>query len=84
MSSDSFRKKVDEVNAHLEEICARKDIAIIIHCNINPKWQEYKDSVSDNSPFVLGDSVSSNDISRMKKQRLDNASNTIIGHLNIN
>ena len=28
--------------------------------------------------------VSSNDIIRMKKQRLDNANNTIIGHLNIN
>ena len=25
-------------------------------------WQEYDDSVSDNSPFVIGDSVSSNDI----------------------
>ena len=40
--------------------------------------------VSDNSPFVIGDSVSSNDIIRMKKQRLDNTSCTIIGHLNIN
>ena len=47
-------------------------------------WQEYEDSVSDSSPFVIGDSVSSNDSTRMKKQRLDNASNTIIGHLNIN
>ena len=34
--ADSFRKKVDEVNAHLEEICA-KDIAIITDSNINPK-----------------------------------------------
>ena len=25
-------------------------------------WQEYDDSVSDNSPFVIGDSVSSNGI----------------------
>ena len=32
----------------------------------------------------MGDSVSSNDIIRMKKQRLDNTNNTIIGHLNIN
>ena len=47
-------------------------------------WQKYEDSVSGNSPFVIGDSVSSNDIIRMKKQRLDNANNTIIGHLNIN
>ena len=26
--ADSFKKKVDEVNAHLKEICAKKDIAI--------------------------------------------------------
>ena len=32
----------------------------------------------------MGDSVPSNDIIRMKKQRLDNAYNTITGHLNIN
>ena len=30
-------------------------------------WQEYEDSVGDNSPFVIGDSVSSNGIIRMKK-----------------
>ena len=36
---DSFRKKVDKVNAHLEEICAEKDIAIISHSDINPKRQ---------------------------------------------
>ena len=47
-------------------------------------WQEHEDSASDNSPFVIGDNGSSNDIIRMKKQRLDNATNTIIGHLNIN
>ena len=112
--ADSFREKVGKVNAHLEEICAEKDIAIITHSNINPKrhlnksrlhlndagisvlvrnfkafltnldWQKYEDSVSGNSPSVIGDSVSSNDIIRMKKQRLDNANNTIIGHLNIN
>ena len=35
--ADSFREKVGKVNAHLEEICAEKDIAIITHCNINPK-----------------------------------------------
>ena len=111
---DSFREKVDEVNAHLEEIRALKDIAIITHGNINPKrhlnksrlhlndagisvlvrnfkafltyldGQGYEDRVSDNSPSVVGDSVHSNDIIRMKKQRLDNSSNTIIGHLNIN
>ena len=45
----------------------------------NLDWQRYEDSVSGNSPFVIGDSVSSNDIIRMKKQRLDNANNTIIG-----
>ena len=33
---------------------------------------------------TIGDSVSSSDIIRVEKQRLDNASNTIIGHLNIN
>ena len=33
---DSFKEKVDEVNAHPEEICAEKDIAIITHSNINP------------------------------------------------
>ena len=27
--ADSFRVKVDEVNAHLEEICAKKDMPII-------------------------------------------------------
>ena len=32
---------------------------------------------------MKGDSVSSNNIIRMKKQRLDNANNTIIDHLNI-
>ena len=35
--ADSFREKVGKVNAHLEKICAEKDIAIITHCNINPK-----------------------------------------------
>ena len=35
--ADSFREKVDEVNAHLEETCAEKDIVIITHSNINPK-----------------------------------------------
>ena len=92
--ADSFKAKVDELNAHVEEICAVKDAAIIIHNNINPKrhlnkhksrlhlndagisvlftnfkaflanfdWQEYEDSISINSPFVIGDSVSSNDI----------------------
>ena len=49
----------------------------------NLDWREYEDSVSDNSPFVIGDSVSSSDINKMKKPRLGNASNTIIGHLNI-
>ena len=34
---NKFREKVDKVNAHLEEICAEKDIAIITHSNINPK-----------------------------------------------
>ena len=35
--ADSFREKVGKVNAHLEEICAEKDIAIITHNNINLK-----------------------------------------------
>ena len=37
----------------------------------NLEWKEHEDSVTD--------SVSSNDIIRIKKQRLDNVSNTIIG-----
>ena len=49
----------------------------------NLDWRECEDSVSYNSPFVIGDSVSSNNINKMKKPRLGNASNTIIGHLNI-
>ena len=35
--ADSFREKVAKVKAHLEEICAEKDIAIITNSNINPK-----------------------------------------------
>ena len=50
----------------------------------NLDWQEYEDRVRGNSLLVTGDIVSSNDIITMKKQRLDNANNTIIGHLNIN
>ena len=50
----------------------------------NFDWQYCKDSVSDNFSFVIGDSVSSNDIYRMKTQRLDNSNNTIINHLNLN
>ena len=34
--ADSFRENADEVNVHLEGICAEKD-AIITHSNINPK-----------------------------------------------
>ena len=34
---DSSREKVGKVNAHLEEICAEKDIVIITHSNISPK-----------------------------------------------
>ena len=41
-------------------------------------WQKYEDSVSGNSSFVIDDGVSSNDIIRMKKQRLGNANNTIL------
>ena len=50
----------------------------------NLDWQEYEDRVRGNSLLVTGDIVSSNDIITMKKQRLDNTNNTIIGHLNIN
>ena len=35
--ADSFREKVHEVNARLEEICAEKVIAIITHRNINSR-----------------------------------------------
>ena len=35
--ADNFREKVGKVNAHLEEICAKKDTAIITHSNVNPK-----------------------------------------------
>ena len=90
-------KKLVKVNAHLEERCAEKDIAIITHSNRNIKrhlnksrlhlndvaisvlvrnfeaflsnldWQKYEDSLSGNSPFVTGNSVTSNDIIKMKK-----------------
>ena len=33
----TFREKVDEVNTHLEEICAKKEIGIITHGNVNEK-----------------------------------------------
>ena len=46
----------------------------------NLDWNEYEHSVSGNSPFGIGDSVSSNDIIRMKKQRLDNANNRLFKH----
>ena len=104
---EQFQRKVDEVNVHLKEICAEKDIAIITHSNINPNIhlnksrlhlnddcifvlvRNFKAFLANvdgqyNSPFVIGDSVSPNDINRMKKQILDNGSNTIIGHLSIN
>ena len=42
------------------------------------------DSVSGNSPSVIGDSVSFNDIIGVKRQRLDNANNTIMRHSNTN
>ena len=35
--ADSFREIVGKVNAHLQEICAEKFIAIITHSNKNPK-----------------------------------------------
>ena len=35
--ADSFKEKVDDVNAHLEEICAEKDIAVITHSKLNSK-----------------------------------------------
>ena len=35
--ANSFKAKVDEVNAYLAQICAEKDIAIITHSNINRK-----------------------------------------------
>ena len=50
----------------------------------NLDWQKYEDSVDANFPFVIGDSVSSNEIIRIKKQRLDYANNTITDHLKIN
>ena len=108
---DSFEENVDEVNAHLEIICAEKNIAIMTHSNINQKrhlsnsslrlndadifvlvrnfkafltnfdWQESENGVNDNSLFLIGDSISPNDVNRMKKQRLDNGNNTIISCL---
>ena len=50
----------------------------------NLDWQKYEGSVSGNSLFVIVDSVSSDGNIKMKKHRLDNANNTIIGHININ
>ena len=58
---------------------ARNFKAFLTNLDVSDKF-----SVSDNSPSVIDDSVSSIDISITKKQRLDNESNTIIGHLNIN
>ena len=46
----------------------------------NLGWNEYEHSVSGNCPFVIDDSVSSNDIIRMKKQKLDNANNRPFKH----
>ena len=40
--ADSFKEKVDEENVHLEEICAKKDIAVITHSNVNPKGHSNK------------------------------------------
>ena len=59
----------------------RKNIAIITHSNINRKRHLNKSRLHLN---YAGDSVSSNNVIRMKKQWLDNANNTIIGYLNIN
>ena len=50
--ADSFREKVDEVNAHLEEICAEKDIAIITDSNINPKIHLNKSKLHLNDAMV--------------------------------
>ena len=51
----SFREKVDEVNAHLEEVCAEKDMAIITLVNINPKRHLNKSRLhlNDAGIFVL-------------------------------
>ena len=35
--ASSFRKGFGKVNTHLEEICAKKDITIITHSNMNKK-----------------------------------------------
>ena len=34
---DSFKEKIDEINAHLEQICSEKMMAIIPQSNLNPK-----------------------------------------------
>ena len=47
----------------------------------NFDWQESENGVNDNSLFLIGDSISPNDVNRMKKQRLDNGNNTIISCL---
>ena len=44
--ADSFGKKNGKVNAHLEEIFAEIDIAIITHSNINPKRLNKKQIIS--------------------------------------
>ena len=55
-------RRLDNSRLHLNDgdisVLAKNFKAFLI----NLDWQEYEDSVSDNSPFVIGDSVSSNDI----------------------
>ena len=45
-------EKIDEVNAHLEEIFAEKDIAVITHSYINPKRHLNKSRLHLNDPGI--------------------------------
>ena len=49
---DSSREKIGKVSAHLEEICAEKDIAIITHSNINPKRHLHKSRLHLNDASI--------------------------------
>ena len=51
--ADSFKEKVDEVNAHLEGICAKKHIVILTDSNINPKKHLNKSRLHLNDAGML-------------------------------
>ena len=97
---DGYKTKVDEVNKILEEICGKKCIPLIrnnnfkskrhlnrsrLHLNNTGVSQIDQVILNDNSsPSLNGAQAFSNDTKKIKQERVKNANNTIIGHLNIN